>query len=82
MTKPVYSDLAKKIMLYLRFNKGKSMTCKLIAEDLDENPRAVNCAVTALSKKGLVRRYTDPLGSKAVEVTENGMTEDLDAERE
>lgn len=70
--KPLFSDIAKKILIYLQAHIGGDADFKQIAAAINEEPRRVNATITsALVNKGYAARL-DLEGRKIIRLTTEG----------
>ena len=78
ITKPVFSDNAKKVLKHLQENQGKDETFKDIAKAVHLTDKATNCIITSsLVRKGYAVRETHPDGgTKFIRLTEEGIKAD------
>lgn len=78
ITKPVFSDNAKKVLKYLQENQGKDETFKDIAKAVRLTDKATNCIITSsLVRKGYAIRELQPDGgTNFIRLTDEGMKVD------
>ena len=72
MSKPLFSDKAKKILVYLQEHVGAEADNAMIAEAVNMPARTTSCTITsALIQKGYAQRV-DVNGRKVVRLTSEG----------
>lgn len=78
ITKPVFSDNAKKVLKHLQENQGKDETFKDIAKAVHLTDKATNCIITSsLVRKGYVVRVLQPDGgTNFIRLTNDGINVD------
>lgn len=70
--KPLFSEIAKKILIYLQAHIGGDADFKQIAAAINEEPRRVNLTInSALVNKGYAARL-DLDGRKIIRLTSEG----------
>ena len=78
ITKPVFSDNAKKVLKHLQENKGKDETFKDIATAVHLTDKTTNCIITSsLVRKGYAVRELQPDGgTNFIRLTNEGINVD------
>lgn len=78
ITKPVFSDNAKKVLKHLQENHGKDETFKDIAKAVHLTDKTTNCIITSsLVRKGYVVRELQPDGgTNFIRLTNEGINVD------
>lgn len=78
ITKPVFSDNAKKVLKHLQENQGKDETFKDIAKAVHLANKTTNCIITSsLVRKGYAVRELQPDGgTNFIRLTDEGMKVD------
>ena len=79
ITKPVFSDNAKKVLKHLQENQGKDETFKDIAKAVHLTDKATNCIITSsLVRKGYAVRELQPDGgTNFIRLTDEGIIQDV-----
>ena len=75
ITKPVFSDNAKKVLKHLQENHGKDETFKDIAKAVHLTDKATNCIITSsLVRNGYAVRELQPDGgTNFIRLTDEGV---------
>lgn len=78
ITKPVFSDNAKKVLKHLQENQGKNETFKDIAKAVHLTNKTTNCIITSsLVRKGYAVRELQPDGgTNFIRLTDEGINVD------
>lgn len=78
ITKPVFSDNAKKVLKHLQENHGKDETFKDIAKAVHLTDKTTNCIITSsLVRKGYAVRELQPDGgTNFIRLTNDGINVD------
>ncbi len=78
ITKPVFSDNAKKVLKHLQENHGKDETFKDIAKAVHLTDKTTNCIITSsLVRKGYaVRELQSDGGTNFIRLTNEGINVD------
>lgn len=78
ITKPVFSDNAKKVLKHLQENQGKNETFKDIAKAIHLTDKTTNCIITSsLVRKGYAVRELQPDGgTNFIRLTNEGINVD------
>lgn len=78
ITKPVFSDNAKKVLKHLQENHGKDETFKDIAKAVHLTDKTTNCIITSsLVRKGYAIRELQPDGgTNFIRLTKEGINVD------
>ena len=78
ITKPVFSDNAKKVLKHLQENHGKDETFKDIAKAVRLTDKTTNCIITSsLVRKGYAVRELQPDGgTNFIRLTNEGINVD------
>lgn len=78
ITKPVFSDNAKKVLKHLQENHGKDETFKDIAKAVHLTDKTTNCIITSsLVRKGYAVRELQPDGgTNFIRLTNEGINVD------
>lgn len=78
ITKPVFSDNAKKVLKHLQENHGKDETFKDIAKAVHLTDKTINCIITSsLVRKGYAVRELQPDGgTNFIRLTNEGINVD------
>lgn len=78
ITKPVFSDNAKKVLKHLQENHGKDETFKDIAKAVHLTNKTTNCIITSsLVRKGYAVRELQPDGgTNFIRLTNEGINVD------
>lgn len=78
ITKPVFSDNAKKVLKHLQENHGKDETFKDIAKAVHLTDKTTNCIITSsLVRKGYAIRELQPDGgTNFIRLTNEGINVD------
>lgn len=78
ITKPVFSDNAKKVLKHLQENQGKNETFKDIAKAVHLTDKTTNCIITSsLVRKGYAVRELQPDGgTNFIRLTNDGINVD------
>lgn len=78
ITKPVFSDNAKKVLKHLQENHGKDETFKDIAKAVHLTDKTTNCIITSsLVRKGYAVRELQPDGgTNFIRLTNKGINVD------
>lgn len=78
ITKPVFSDNAKKVLKHLQENQGKNETFKDIAKAVHLTNKTTNCIITSsLVRKGYAVRELQPDGgTNFIRLTNEGINVD------
>lgn len=78
ITKPVFSDNAKKVLKHLQENQGKNETFKDIAKAVHLTDKTTNCIITSsLVRKGYAVRELQPDGgTNFIRLTNEGINVD------
>ena len=78
ITKPVFSDNAKKVLKHLQENQGKDETFKDIAKAVHLTDKATNCIIiSSFVRKGYAIRELQPDGgTNFIRLTDEGVKVD------
>lgn len=78
ITKPVFSDNAKKVLKHLQENQGKNETFKDIAKAVHLTDKTTNCIITSslVRKEYAVRELQPDGGTNFIRLTNKGINVD------